>query len=179
MHRQSLITSKYDRNVMMSVKAVIADQRVCAHRRRQDHSRFTTDRVSCQHLSLHKVKIFRRCLCPHVHGLPHCAGEVNALSICWFYNKKVKHNSGKSPISNCDLIADEELQRKQRITIRWSTLCLEPDTADHVTEVCRDALQHFPGCKTSQLVLLQIKEVLQCRVLDTFHLQQQKKISQI
>lgn len=66
----------------------------------------------------------------------------------------------------------------QIITNRWSKLCLEPDRADHITEVCRDALQHFSGCRTSQLVLLQVKEHPQCRVLYTFHLQQ-KKISQI
>lgn len=55
-------------------------------------------------------------------------------------------------------------------TIRWRKLCLESDMADHITEVRRDALQHFSGCKRFHLVLLQAKDHPQCRILYTFNL---------
>lgn len=79
---QSLITTEYDRDVRSSAHTVIQDQWLCPHSRWQNETWFTKGRVSCQHLGLHQVQILPFWLLPHFQGLFHCAGKVDALSIC-------------------------------------------------------------------------------------------------
>lgn len=47
---------------------------------------------------------------------------------------------------------------------------MESNTANHVTELCRYALKHVSRSGAAKLVLLEVKEQLQCIVLHHVHL---------
>lgn len=155
----------------------------------------TNGGVSCQHLGLHKMQILLVWLLPHFCGLFWAAGKVDALSICWVFSQRKTYinwivymfviailllfymffSNFNPRILSCTSCKEFSLSNficcsKYNRTIRWSELCVESDPANHVDELCRDALIHCFRFDATLLFFLELKELLQCSILHCVHL---------